>query len=61
MKQKSTILMEKYTLEYGTSNHVLRTVCDPITDFSPEIKQLAQDMTKLERLYNGTGLAAPQI
>lgn len=61
MKQKSTILLEKYNLEYGTSNHVLRTVCEPITDFSPDIKQLAQDMMKLERLYNGTGLAAPQI
>lgn len=36
-------------------------MCDPITDFSPEIKQLAQDMMKLERLYNGTWLAAPQI
>ncbi len=61
MKQKSALLIEKYNLEYGTSNHVLRSVCDPITEFSLEIKQLAQDMTKLERLYNGTGLAAPQI
>ncbi len=61
MKHKSSILAEKYNLEYWASNHVLRTVCDPITDFSPEIKQLAHDMMKLERLYNGTWLAAPQI
>jgi peptide deformylase len=61
MKQKSTVLVEKYNLEYGASNHMLRIVCDPITEFSTEIKQLAQDMMKLERLYNGTWLAAPQI
>ena len=61
MKQKGSILIEKYNLEYGASNHILRTVCDGITDFSSEIKQLAQDMSKLQRLYNGTGLAAPQI
>lgn len=61
MKSKSSTLIEKYKLEYGTSNHILRTVCEPITEFSSEVKQLAQDMMKLERLYNGTGLAAPQI
>lgn len=61
MKAKKSMLLEKYSLEFGTSNLSLRTICDPITEFTPEIKQLAHDMTKLERLYNGTGLAAPQI
>lgn len=61
MKNKTSTLIEKYKLEYWTSNPILRTVCEPITDFSPQIKQLVQDMMKLERLYNGTWLAAPQI
>lgn len=61
MKQKTNILVEKYNLEYGATNPILRTVCEPIVDFWPELKQLAQDMMKLERIYHGTGLAAPQI
>jgi peptide deformylase len=61
MKVHNNKLIETYTLEYGASNHMLRLTCDPVTEFWPTIRQLAQDMTKLERLYNGTWLAAPQV
>lgn len=61
MKVKSKDLLEKYPLEYGASNPMLRTICRPIQEFDAELKQLAHDMMKLERLHNGTGLAAPQI
>ncbi len=61
MKRKSNSLIKRYTLEYGSSNPILRTVCDTIIKFDAELKQLAQDMQKLERLYHGTWLAAPQL
>lgn len=40
---------------------VLRKKCEPITEITPELRQLARDM--LETLYDapGCGLAAPQI
>lgn len=61
MSKKSHDLLEQYQLQIGGDNPILRTVCDEITDFSPEIKQLSKDMQKLMRLYYGTWLAAPQI
>lgn len=60
-KKKSHLLLEHYSLEQWATNLILRTVCDRITDFWPDLAQLAHDMMKLERLYHGTGLAAPQI
>ncbi len=40
---------------------VLRKKCEPITEITPELRQLARDM--LETMYDapGCGLAAPQI
>ena len=40
---------------------VLRKKCEPITEITPELRQLAKDM--LETMYDapGCGLAAPQI
>lgn len=39
----------------------LKKLCDPVTDFTPDLQVLAQDM--LETMYEapGIGLAAPQI
>jgi hypothetical protein len=54
MKIKTNSLMKRYTLERGVSNPILRMVCDSITEFTPELKQLAQNMQKLERLHYGT-------
>ena len=54
-------LLTDYTLQTGITNPYLRTVCDPITDFSKDIIKLSKDMAKLMRLHKGTGLAAPQI
>ncbi len=60
-KKKRENLLSEYILETGIDNPVLRTVCDEITDFWPELKQLSQDMQQLMRVYYGTWLAAPQI
>ena len=40
---------------------VLRKKCEPITEITPELRELAKDM--LETMYDapGCGLAAPQI
>lgn len=54
-------LLHKYKLETGASNPILRTTCDTITHFDAALRELAHDMQKLQRLHNGTGLAAPQI
>lgn len=42
-------------------NPLLREVSEPVTEFGPELKKLAEDM--LETMYdaNGIGLAAPQV
>lgn len=39
----------------------LKKVCDPVTEITPEIRSLAEDM--LETMYHapGIGLAAPQV
>lgn len=60
-KNSSTELLHKYQLETGSSNPILRTKCDRITQFDASLKELAHDMQKLQRLHHGTGLAAPQI
>ncbi|MDW8225890.1 MAG: peptide deformylase [Bacteroidota bacterium] len=46
---------------YLYDHPVLRQVAEPITDLTPEIRRLAQDM--LETMYNahGVGLAANQV
>lgn len=40
---------------------VLRAKCRPITEVTPEIRQLASDMLETMRAANGVGLAAPQV
>jgi len=39
----------------------LRQVSSPVTEFNPELKQLAADMVDTMRDYDGVGLAAPQV
>lgn len=40
---------------------VLRAKCRTITEVTPEIRQLAEDMIETMRDANGVGLAAPQV
>lgn len=61
MASKSNDLLKKYPLQLGVDNPILRTVCDEVTLFTPDLKQLSKDMQKLMRLHYGTWLAAPQI
>lgn len=52
--------MPKYKVRiYG--DPVLREVGDPITDFGPELEQLARDMVEVMIDDDGIGLAAQQI
>lgn len=39
----------------------LRKVCRPVTEITPRILQLLDDMTETMRRANGCGLAAPQV
>ena len=40
---------------------ILRAKCRPVTQVTPEIRQLAADMLETMREANGIGLAAPQV
>ncbi len=40
---------------------ILYQVCQPITDITPEIRQLAQNMRETMHNAEGVGLAAPQV
>lgn len=40
---------------------VLRAKCRPVTEVTPEIRALAQDMLETMKEANGVGLAAPQV
>lgn len=40
---------------------ILRTECDPVSEFGVKLHQLLQDMEDTMRQANGFGLAAPQI
>ncbi|MCB1275648.1 peptide deformylase [Prosthecobacter sp.] len=40
---------------------VLRAKCRPVTEVTPEIRTLADDMLETMREANGVGLAAPQV
>jgi peptide deformylase len=40
---------------------VLRVKCKPVTDVTPEIRQLTQDMLETMQDARGVGLAAPQV
>ena len=40
---------------------VLRKVCRPVTEITPRVKQLLDDMVETMRKADGVGLAAPQV
>ena len=58
---KKNNLLEQYHLEYGVNNPILRTICDEVTVFDHDLNLVAHDMQKLQRIWYGTWLAAPQI
>lgn len=42
-------------------NIILDNVCDDVTEFGSELRQLIDDMSEIMYASNGIGLAAPQI
>ena len=46
-------------VEQGDS--VLNKVCRPVTEITPRVKQLLDDMVETMRKADGVGLAAPQV
>ena len=50
-----------YSIITGATNPILRSVADPIENFTEDIKQLALDMKLVCHEEDGVGLAAPQI
>ena len=40
---------------------VLRTVCTPVANITPELSDTMDEMVKMMRMQNGVGLAAPQV
>ena len=45
---------------YTAGAAVLKKIAEPVAVVTPEIRQLASDMIKAMRYFNGIGLAAPQ-
>ena len=40
---------------------VLRTVCEPVSEITPELLSTMDEMVQMMRTQNGVGLAAPQV
>ena len=40
---------------------VLKRVCDPVSDFGPDLQKLANRMFELMNTHKGVGLAGPQV
>ena len=55
------LLQNKYPLQLGANNPILRSTAERIEDLTSEIKTFAYDLLECMRLYEGVGLAAPQI
>lgn len=47
-------------VEQGSENTILRTVCAPIKNFTPELRKFAEKMTETMFTENGVGIAANQ-
>ena len=47
-------------VEAGSDNKILRTISKRVAKVTPEIRKLAQEMTKTMFKENGVGIAAPQ-
>lgn len=54
-------LKQKYPLQLGSENQILRDACKEIKKINKDIKKLAQALEFLVREYEWVGLAAPQI
>lgn len=48
------------TLRYWP-DPMLHAKCDPVCGFTPEIREIAQEMLSFMYAHNGIGLAAPQV
>jgi hypothetical protein len=55
------MLLNKYPLVIGAQEPILRAIASPIRTLNAEIRSLAFDLIELMWLYDGVGLAAPQI
>ncbi|MDD3262394.1 MAG: peptide deformylase [Candidatus Absconditabacteria bacterium] len=53
--------MQKYIIQIGDKNPILRTKSEFIDEITPEIKEFCKDLIKLMRKHDGVGLAAPQV
>ncbi len=40
---------------------ILRTVCEPVSEITPELLSTMDEMVQMMRTQNGVGLAAPQV
>ena len=45
----------------GSETKILRTVCEPVTQFDKSLKKLAEDMIETMHAAKGLGIAAPQV
>ncbi|HMT27443.1 MAG TPA: peptide deformylase [Candidatus Absconditabacterales bacterium] len=52
---------QKYVLQTGKDNPILRSVAKPIEKVSKDIKTIGLDLLDLMRDFDGVGLAAPQV
>lgn len=53
--------MQKYIIQTGDNNPILRSKSEFVDEITPEIKAFCQDLIKLMRKHDGVGLAAPQV
>ena len=47
------LLKKKYPLQFGKNNPILRRVCDPITTFDHDTRELAYALTELLWEHDG--------
>lgn len=53
--------MEVLTLGTDSNDAMLRTQCTPVQEIDDEIRALIEQMQETVKVYNGIGLAAPQV
>ncbi len=61
MKDIEKILKEKYPIQTGLNNPILRKKSEDISNITDEIKEFTEILHRWMELYDGIWLAAPQI
>ena len=61
MKDLDKIIQEKYPVQTGLNNPILRKESEEITEITDEIKEFEKILHRWMELYDGIWLAAPQI